>query len=81
MAQIMFCLMSAVALVEVKIWPAHLKALEIRMRKLVLGLSLAQILPEKIKKKFYQKSLDSLMCCDCELYIEKYGIYCYLLES
>ena len=55
--------MSAVALVGVKIRLVHLKALEIKMRKLVLDLSLAQILPEKINKKFLPKSLDSLMCC------------------
>ena len=46
----MFCLISVVALVGVKIRLVHLKALEMRMRKLVLNLSLAQILPEKINK-------------------------------
>ena len=46
----MFCLMSAVALVGVKIRLVHLKALEMRMRKLALDLSLAQILPEEINK-------------------------------
>ena len=45
---IMFFLMSAVELVGVKIW--YVKALEMRMRKLVLDFSLAQILPEKINK-------------------------------
>ena len=48
--KIMFCLISVVALVRRKIWLVHLKALEMRMRKLVLDLSLAQILPEKINK-------------------------------
>ena len=55
--KIMFCLMSAVALIGVKIWLVHLKALEMRMRKLVLDLSLAQILPEKINKVFLPKKL------------------------
>ena len=49
--------MSAVKLVGVKIWFAHPKALEMRMRKLVLGLSVAQILPEKINKMFLTKKL------------------------
>ena len=48
--KIMFCLMSAVDLVGVTIWWLHVKALGMRMWKLVLGLSLAQILPEKINK-------------------------------
>ena len=47
-----FCRMSAVELVKVKIWFAHPKALEMRVRKLVLGLSVAQILPEKINNMF-----------------------------
>ena len=59
----MFCLMSAVELVGVKILFVHLKALEMRMRKLVLDLSVAQILPGKLTKCFYQKSLDSLIHC------------------
>ena len=46
--KIMFCLMSAVELVGVKIWWVHMKASEMRIWKLVLGLSLGQILPEKI---------------------------------
>ena len=53
----MFYLMSAVELVGVKICLAHLKALEMRMRKLVLDLSVAQILPEKINKVFLPKKL------------------------
>ena len=52
----MFCLMSAVRLIGVKIWLVHLKALETRMRKLVLDLSLAQILPEKTNKMFLPKN-------------------------
>ena len=36
---------------------AHLKALEMRMRKLLLDLSVAQILPEKINKIFLPKEL------------------------
>ena len=48
--KIMFCLMSAVELVGVKICWVHEKAHEMRMQKLLLGLSLAQILPEKINK-------------------------------
>ena len=44
----MFCLVSAVELVGVKIKYAHVKALGMRIRKLVLFL--AQILPEKINK-------------------------------
>ena len=44
----MLYLMSAVELVGVKIRLAHMKALEIKMRKLVLDLSVAQILPKKI---------------------------------
>ena len=55
--KIMFCLMSAVELVGVKIWYAHVKALEMRMRKLVLGLSLAQVLPKKINKILTPNSL------------------------
>ena len=46
----MFCLMSAVAMVGGKFRLVHLKALEMRMRKLVLDLSLAQILSEEINK-------------------------------
>ena len=46
----MFRLMAAVALVVVKIWFIHLKALEMRMGKLVLDFFVAQILPEKINK-------------------------------
>ena len=48
--KIMFCIVSAVELVEITIWWVHVKALEMRMWKLVLGLSLAQILLEKINK-------------------------------
>ena len=48
--KLMFCLMSAVDLVGVKIWQTHVKAIGMKMRKLVLGLSLAQILPEEINK-------------------------------
>ena len=47
--------MSAVDLVGVKIWFAHLKALKMRMRKLVFDLSVARILPEKINKLFLPK--------------------------
>ena len=50
MAQNHVNLMSDVQLVGVKIWFAHLKALEMRMQKLVLDLSVAQILPEKSTK-------------------------------
>ena len=46
----MFCHMSVVELVGVKIIYAHVKALEMRMRKLVLGLTVAEILPAKINK-------------------------------
>ena len=53
----MFYLMSAVELVGVKFWFAHLKALEMRMRKLLLDLPVAQILPEKINKIFFPKKL------------------------
>ena len=53
----MFYLMSAVELVVVEIRFAHLKALEMRMRKLVLDLSVAQIIPEKICKMFLSKNL------------------------
>ena len=49
----MFYLMSAVELVGVK----TLKALEMRMRKLVLDLYVAQIFPEKINKISLQKKL------------------------
>ena len=59
----MIC-MSALKMVGIKIWLVHPKALGIRMQKLVLYLSLVQILPEKIKKMFSQKSLDLLMCCE-----------------
>ena len=48
-------IMSAVELVGVKIWSAHLKSLEIRMPKLVLDFSVALILPEKINKVFLPK--------------------------
>ena len=50
-------LISAVELVGVKTWLAYLKALETRMRKLVLDLSLTQILPEKNNKMFLPKKL------------------------
>ena len=50
--KIMFCLMSAVELVGVKICWVHVKAREMRMQKLVLGFSVAQILLEKMKKMF-----------------------------
>ena len=53
----MFHLMTAVEIVGVKIVFFHLKALEMRMRKLVLDLSLAQILPAKINKMFLPKKL------------------------
>ena len=53
----MLCLMSAVALIGVKIWLVNLKALEMRMRKLLLDLYLAQILPEKSKKMILLKKL------------------------
>ena len=46
----MFCVMSAVELVGIKILWVHAKALKMRVRKLVSGLFLAQILPEKINK-------------------------------
>ena len=49
--------MSAVELVGVKNWFLHLKALEMRMRKLLLDLYLAQILPEKSKKMILLKKL------------------------
>ena len=49
--------MSAVELVGVNILFAHLKALEIRMRKLVLDLSVNQILSKKINKRFLPKKL------------------------
>ena len=45
-----FVLLSAVELVGVTIWWVHVKAHEMRMWNLVLGLSLAQILLEKINK-------------------------------
>ena len=64
----MFYLMSVVEIVRVKIVFVHLKALEMRMRKLVFNLSIAQILPQKINKYFDQKCLDSLMCCQLYLY-------------
>ena len=54
---IVFNLMSAVELVGVKICFVHPKALEMRMRKLVLILSVAQILPEKINKMFLSEKL------------------------
>ena len=50
MLKIMFYLTSAVELVEVKICFAHLKVLGMRMRKLVLDLSVAEIFPGKINK-------------------------------
>ena len=54
----MFCLMSAVKLVGVKIRWVHVKTLvEMRMRKLVLGLSLAQIISEKINKMLSSNNL------------------------
>ena len=46
----MFCLVSAVELVRVKKLCVHMKALGMRIAKLVLGLSVAQVIPEKIKK-------------------------------
>ena len=49
--------MSAVELVGVKICWIHVKAREMRMQKLVLGLSLAQMLPEKINKMFSSNNL------------------------
>ena len=53
----MLYLMSAVELVRVKILLAHMKALELRMRKLLLDLFLAQTLPEKINKMCLPKKL------------------------
>ena len=53
----MLHLKSAVELVRVKFLFAHMKALEMRMRKLVLDLSLAQTFPEKINKMFLPKKL------------------------
>ena len=53
----MFCPMSAIALVRVKIWLLHVKALEMRIQKLVLDLSVDQILHEKINKMFLPKKL------------------------
>ena len=44
--------MTAVELVGVKICWVHVKAREMRMQKLVLGFSVAQILLEKMKKMF-----------------------------
>ena len=55
--KIIFCPKSAVALVGVKIWHAHVKAFGMRMRKLVLGLSVAQILLEKINKTLSSNKL------------------------
>ena len=49
--------MTAVELTGVKIWLHHLKALEMRIRKLVLDLSVAQMVPEKIDKIFLPKKL------------------------
>ena len=51
----MFLLMSAVDLVGVKILFAHLKALQMRMRKLVLDFSVAQILPREIQQNIFTK--------------------------
>ena len=42
--------MSAVDLLGVKIGWVHVRALEMKMQKLVLGWSLAQMLPEKTYK-------------------------------
>ena len=53
----MFCLMSAVELVGVKNLYVHVKALGMRMPKLVLGLFVAQVLPKKIKKMLSPNSL------------------------
>ena len=53
----MFCQMSAVELVGVKIWFVPLKALEMRVRKLVLDLCLAQTLSEKSNKIILLKNL------------------------
>ena len=47
--------MSAVEWVGVKILFAHLKALAMRMQKLVLDFSVAPILPEKMNKMFFTK--------------------------
>ena len=49
----MFYLMSAVELVGVKIWFAHLKALEMRMQKLVFDLSVAQILSRENQQNVF----------------------------
>ena len=53
----MLCLMSAVELVGIKICYAHVKALAMRMRKMVLSLSVAQLIPEKINKMFSLNNL------------------------
>ena len=53
----MFCLMSCVETVWLRVWYAHEKALEMRMQKLVLGLPAAQIFPEKINKMLSQNYL------------------------
>ena len=57
----MICLMSAVEFVIVNIWcSCESSCLWIRMQKLVLGLSVPQILPEKINKIFCQNNLGFL---------------------
>ena len=58
--KIMFFLISAVELVRVKIWCAHLKALEDEDAKIILGLPVGQILPEKIKKMLFLNFLGFL---------------------
>ena len=65
--KIMFCHMLAVDLVGVKIWYAHVKALGMRMRKLVLGLCLAQIRnktlsPNKLGFIDVNRTVYSLLC-------------------
>ena len=69
----MFYLMSAVELVGGKICFLHLKALEMRMRKLVLGLSLAQILPEKIDKMFLPKKLGFIDMLSTVFFVKQGG--------
>ena len=56
--------MSAVELVGVKISYAHVKALEMRLQKFLLSLSVGQIFPEKINKML---SLNKLGFIDVNL--------------
>ena len=72
--KIMFCLMSAVSLVGVKIWLVHLKAWNEDAKIGIRLISSSNTSRENHQNIFYKKSLDLLMCC--ELYMAIITKFC-----